>query len=241
MNEIEQKQENVGSAQKWYLNETLAKNILSFFTSFSLFFIPLVTLIITNQYQSQMQFKEIEANKVKVDIEKVINETKIAIEKENNKNKLAIEKAINDNKLAQDYIKMAIEILNKPPVPGQNHTRKWAVDIINNYSAVKMSDDTQKSLINLIPLNVIETLQMSMGFMTFKWEGNPKDGYEFEVQKRENNDWIFANGMTLIGNKMGMELERNKEYRWRVKNLTKNTQRDWTTIMLLSSGGTPTM
>lgn len=45
------------------------------------------------------------------------------------------------------YISLSIQILSSPPSQSNSSVRKWAVDIINKYSEVKMDEKVELELI----------------------------------------------------------------------------------------------
>ena len=53
---------------------------------------------------------------------------------------------IKGNELSLSYVEMAADILSEKPAPGTENLRKWAIDVINNYSDVQLSQKTQDEL-----------------------------------------------------------------------------------------------
>ena len=48
------------------------------------------------------------------------------------------------------YIELAVQILKDKPQNHNENIRSWAIDIINAYSTVKLSDDTKSELLDYI-------------------------------------------------------------------------------------------
>ena len=56
--------------------------------------------------------------------------------------------AIKQNEIGQRYVELAVGILAKPPTDTTMHTRAWAVEVVNHYSGIRMSDNAQRELID---------------------------------------------------------------------------------------------
>ena len=54
--------------------------------------------------------------------------------------------ALKEKDIQSKYVEIAISILNSEPNESTRNLRKWAVDIINEYSPKKMSEETQREL-----------------------------------------------------------------------------------------------
>ena len=186
--------------------ESRAKKFQYIATGISVILVPLIIGYYGNQLQVTMQEKELK-----------VNEIKLQIEKENNK-----------NLLSKEFIKIALNILKEKPSKNNQDVRSWAVETINTYSTNKLNQKTKDTLIKDIPLNTQESFIYSLtGEYKFKWNGNPKNGYDLEVQYlNSNNKWDYYGGRCLIGNEITLTLPKNKVYRWRVIG-NKGTSTEW--------------
>ncbi len=57
-----------------------------------------------------------------------------------------VNQSIKDNELSLSYIQLAVGILKVEPKPGTENLRAWAIDVVNNYSSVKLPTDAKKEL-----------------------------------------------------------------------------------------------
>lgn len=192
--------------EKHMSSESKSQKFQYIATGISVLIIPVILSYYGNLIQERMQSKQLESNNVA-----------LKIEEENNR-----------NKLANEYIKLAIDILKEKPIEDNKDLRAWAVDIVNKYSDVKLSESTQKSLIEKIPLSSREEiLYMLTGEYTFRWSGNPKLGYDFEIEILKNNKWNYLSGYCLQGNEMTMNIPKNKNLRWRITEFGKPKKDNW--------------
>jgi len=58
----------------------------------------------------------------------------------------SVNQSIKDNELSLSYIELSVDILKENPKPGTEKLREWAIDVVNNYSDVKLSKDAQDEL-----------------------------------------------------------------------------------------------
>lgn len=61
--------------------------------------------------------------------------------------------AIKERELSAKYITLAIGILREEPKKGSEEIRKWAIDIVNMYSKVKISKTLKEKLL-IEPINI---------------------------------------------------------------------------------------
>jgi len=176
--------------------ESKAQKFQYIATGISVMLVPLIIGYYGNQLQVRMQEKELNVNKIK-----------LQIEKENNQ-----------NLLSKEFIKIALNILKEKPSKNNQDVRSWAVEIINNYSKIKLDQKMKDTLIKDIPLNMQENFIYNLtGEYKFKWNSDPKSGYDLEIQYLDsNNKWNYYGGRCLIGNEITLTLPKNKVYRWRV-------------------------
>ena len=175
-------------------------------TGISVLIIPIIVGYYGNLIQEKMQNKQLEVNNIALKIE------------ENN----------NKNKLDNEYIKLAINVLKDNPSEENRELRTWAVAIVNKYSDIKLSESTQKSLIEEIPLSSQEELQYVLtGEYTFRWNGNPQCGYDFEIEILKNNNWNYYSDYCVQGNEMTMNIPKNKNLRWRITESGKSKKNNW--------------
>lgn len=57
------------------------------------------------------------------------------------------------SQLSQKYIEIAVSILNSNPLPKTKPLRVWAIDTLNKYSAIKLTDVQKKVLIDKQPFS----------------------------------------------------------------------------------------
>ncbi|MDZ7691653.1 MAG: N-acetylmuramoyl-L-alanine amidase [Balneolaceae bacterium] len=67
-----------------------------------------------------------------------------------------INQSIKSNELSLNYIRLAVGILKEEPKPSTKNLRIWAIDVVNNYSDVKLSTDARREL-QESPLPLIES------------------------------------------------------------------------------------
>ncbi len=68
----------------------------------------------------------------------------------------AVNQSVKENELSLSYIQLAVGILKDEPKPGTEGLRGWAIDVVNNYSSVKLSADAKEELKER-PLPLIES------------------------------------------------------------------------------------
>ncbi|WP_127161577.1 hypothetical protein [Entomomonas moraniae] len=62
-----------------------------------------------------------------------------------------MQREVNNSRVGQEYVKLAIDILRKPPAANEMAMRSWAADIIIKYSPVGVSSEQRKLLMTSIP------------------------------------------------------------------------------------------
>jgi type IV secretory pathway VirB4 component len=187
-------------------NESKSQKFQYISTGISVLVIPIIVAYYGNLIQERMHDKQLEENK-----------TALKVEEENNK-----------NQLANEYIKLAINILKDKPSENNKELRTWAVAVVNKYSDIKLSENTQKSLIEEIPLTFFEEiLYKNTGTYTFKWNGDNKRGYELDIEFLNNGSWNIYWGYCLIGNEITVPIPKNQNLRWRVTESGKSKKDNW--------------
>jgi len=90
------------------------------------------------------------------------------------KNKeVEISAAQKDRELQRSYVELGIRILSDPPRPEAVALRKWAVDLVNANSAIKMSEGAESAVINSVPLTVNPAGRLSVAAYTSIVAGRP--------------------------------------------------------------------
>lgn len=69
-----------------------------------------------------------------------------------------IEKAISDRQVKTKYIEIAVSILNQKPTEKTEPLRNWALDVVQSYSEIKLSD---KALAILKSTSLSETTYLT--------------------------------------------------------------------------------
>jgi hypothetical protein len=54
----------------------------------------------------------------------------------------SVNSSIKQNELSLQYVQLAIGVLNQKPTTETKNLRLWAIDVVNNYSSVKLSRET---------------------------------------------------------------------------------------------------
>lgn len=223
----------------WLKDENICKNSLSIATAISVILVPIIVAIVGAKYQAEMKDKELLENQFK----------------------MKIEDQLNKNKLSQDYIKIALDILDKTSKPSSEQTREqkfireWAVDIIKHYSDVNMSEEAKNSLVSnslnlklsAVALSAVTGMASILDvksqnpqddnkqLIIFSWDGSYRDGYEFELEVKNGDIWEPSGSQSLAVNtynSLSRELDKHKEYRWRMRNVTKGIESDWVRIII---------
>ncbi len=65
-------------------------------------------------------------------------------------------KSIKEREIQGKFVELAINILNQQPTKENVNIREWATEVIDKYSGVPFTKETQKDLINNLPLNISE-------------------------------------------------------------------------------------
>lgn len=114
---------------------------------------------------------------------------------------------INNNlqrdQLAKEYVFMALDILKQPPTPETEELRRWAVDTVNSYAQVKMTDTLKQQIesqgIIFSERKIIDTSKTDTGvYLCASQAENPRS-----VELAEK----IANGI-LSSNKFGSSYAR---------------------------------
>jgi hypothetical protein len=83
------------------------------------------------------------------------------------KNKeVEISAAQKDRELQRSYVELGIRILSDPPRPEAAALRKWAFELINANSTVKMSEAAESAVINSVPLTFNPETRLSLAAYT---------------------------------------------------------------------------
>jgi hypothetical protein len=70
--------------------------------------------------------------------------------------------AIKEREIQGKFVELAVNILNNVPTEDNKNIRNWSIDVINEYSGVKINKETRTELINKIQIssNVDLTIQV---------------------------------------------------------------------------------
>ena len=71
-----------------------------------------------------------------------------------------------DRELQKSYVELGIRILSDPPRPEAAALRKWALELINANSTVKMSEAAESAVINSVPLTFNPEARLSSAAYT---------------------------------------------------------------------------
>ncbi len=63
-------------------------------------------------------------------------------------------KSIKEKEIQGKFVELSIQILKEKPTNENVNIRKWAINVINEYSGVKLDNEAEKDLIEKIPLTV---------------------------------------------------------------------------------------
>lgn len=63
-------------------------------------------------------------------------------------------KSIKEKEIQGRFVELSLQILKDKPSEENKNIRKWAVDVINEYSGVKLEPDAKKDLIEKVPLTM---------------------------------------------------------------------------------------
>lgn len=139
---------------------------------------------------------------------------------------LLVQREINDNMLANKYIELATNILKEKPSKENRDLRKWAVEVINYYSKVKLSQTTQENLIEISPISFANDYIFRDDYYTFSHDGN-SNGFDLEIEVYENNKWEYYAGRCVVGNATTMQIPINKKVRWRTSAPSSSKKGEW--------------
>lgn len=102
-----------------------------------------------------------------------------------------------DKDSAQKYIELGIRILSEKPLSDDDPIRKWAIEIVNRYSDVKLSDAAQNALesssffstgsITKEELNRLRDLGYTVGAIVSHFNGS----VDFELFKRAGIKFVY--------------------------------------------------
>ena len=90
------------------------------------------------------------------------------------------------------YTELAISILKDSPEEDKNEVREWAVDVINQYSGVPMSDDVKKQMIGT---RLVASIFSDSDFTDSDFQGSNFNGANFSDSVFDNayfRDAIFG-------------------------------------------------
>jgi len=150
----------------------------------------------------------------------------------------------NEKSRRSEYIKIAVGILQEKPEEEKKDIRKWAINIINQYSDVKLEDSAKKQLTNEQLSKTIDTsnfwLNNSKSIIRvnyeFLWDGDAKKAYNFELQQWSGDRWIVETGLCVLGNYIVQSVPVGKKMRWRASegyDVLENTP--WKELMIAPS------
>jgi len=135
-----------------------------------------------------------------------------------NQNNIELQKQINDNDVKIKYIGIATTILSDNPTKENEDLRKWATNILNTNSAIKLNSNIMNSLIQTIPLGY-NSYFLNSNQYNFQWKPikNAK-GYDLEIQEsNDGENWTYYGGKCLTGNQITTFIPTNAEHiRWKV-------------------------
>ncbi len=224
----------------WLKDDVLCKNLFNIASAISVILVPILVAIVGAKYQADMKEQELSENRFKIKLEDQLNK----------------------NKLSQDYIKIALDILDKTSKSSNEQTnekkfiREWAVDVIKHYSDVNMSEGARNTLISnslnlkLSAIALAEGIGMASSFdskfknsqddnkqlIVFSWDGSYSDGYAFELEIKDAGIWKPSGDSQSLAvntnNSLSKELDKHKEYRWRMQNISKGIESDWVRIII---------
>jgi len=135
---------------------------------------------------------------------------------------------LTEKELRSEYIKLGVSILNAKPDEANQNTRRWAVDLINYYSAVKIDDATKNELKTetSIPGYAFSSLRQApeegqVSYL-FTWPGDGS-GYVFELEKKEKGSWTDLTAMSSLYNEITYPIPTDVRLRWRAGPLNQET------------------
>ncbi|MBY6017889.1 hypothetical protein KUW04_08875 [Halomonas denitrificans] len=190
----------------------------------ALFVLPIALAIITvwhNHLVEQAKLRHLEAeSKAKIDL------------------------ATEDNKAKRDseYIKLGIEILKESPSPDNRNLRTWAVDLINNYSDIKMSPEARSELVTVVTIAASESSsnrELVLPGHTrhqFKWQGDGSPSYSFEVERRDGEEWVQVTGISTFRNSATVQVPMYTDLRWKAYSPKQNrSEVKWQRVIIEST------
>jgi N-acetylmuramoyl-L-alanine amidase len=65
-------------------------------------------------------------------------------------------RSVKEREVQGKFVELAINILNQQPTSENTNIRQWATEVINKYSGVPLTKETQEDLINKLPLSLQE-------------------------------------------------------------------------------------
>jgi GH25 family lysozyme M1 (1,4-beta-N-acetylmuramidase) len=107
-----------------------------------------------------------------------------------------------EREVSKDFVEIATKILSESPSPENKPLREWAIDLINSYSTVKLSDDARNALLNKQPIfqptavglsitkNVLVQVANAGHLLGISiYHGSPKP--DFQALKRRGIQFVF--------------------------------------------------
>lgn len=65
--------------------------------------------------------------------------------------------SMKEKEVQEKYVELAIRILSETPHKDKSATREWAVDVVNKYSGVEMSLETEDHLVKSAALPTLDS------------------------------------------------------------------------------------
>lgn len=146
-----------------------------------------------------------------------------------NKNNVRVQKNINENNIKIKFIEIATTILSDKPTEENQDLRKWATDILNANSNIKLNSKVINSLIQNTPISFNSYFLQSNQY-NFRWEPIENAiGYDLEIQQSDDNkNWLDYGGKCLTGNQITTFIPLNaKHIRWQVTASGQKSKNNW--------------
>jgi hypothetical protein len=125
-----------------------------------------------------------------------------------------VSSALKNKEIEGKFVELAVDILKAEPTDAQRNLRKWATQVINNYSGVRLSDEASKDLINTIVIpsstldsrtaSSLERLQPKAAELARQLIAKAKEkGIEIRIisglRTIEEQEALYANGRAKPG------------------------------------------
>lgn len=122
-----------------------------------------------------------------------------------------------ENQTRSEYIKMGVGLLALEPNESNLEVRRWAINLINHYSDVKLTVEAEKELeessflLALFGQEAIKEKQIELS-----WNDDGSSGYEVEIQTFDGSKWEHNGGICVSDTSTLMSVPLNQKSRWRV-------------------------